>query len=85
LVDTSRSERHRFIKRKCGGNLALRCFDAVKTERLRRGNFHRSSIDPTVSGLIGELLTPVTTNPGHLPLQADLVNPNFAAVIVLFC
>ena len=35
-----------------------------------------------MSGLIGELLTPVTTNPGHLPAKQTSVNPNFAGVMV---
>ncbi|HPM76051.1 MAG TPA: poly-gamma-glutamate system protein [bacterium] len=76
-------ERQPFYKEKMrAANLALRCFDAVKTERLRRGISIDQGIDPTGSGLIGELLTPVTTNPGHLPSKQTSVNPNFAAVIV---
>jgi poly-gamma-glutamate system protein len=62
--------------------LALRGFEAVKRERLARSIPLDAESDPTASGLIGEALTPVTTNPGRLPSKQSSVNPNFAAVIV---
>ena len=62
--------------------LARKAFDAIKEERVRRGIPIDPEVDPSSSGLIGELLSPVTTNPGHLPAKQTSVNPNFAAVLV---
>ncbi|RJO71875.1 MAG: poly-gamma-glutamate system protein [Myxococcales bacterium] len=62
--------------------LAQDAFNAIKAERLRLNLPSDPESDPAKSGLIGELLTPVTTNPGHLPAKQTSANPNFAAVIV---
>ena len=62
--------------------LARHGFDLVKAERLRRKLAIDPEADPAGSGLIGVLLSPVTTNPGHLPAKQTAANPNFAAVVV---
>lgn len=62
--------------------LSLRAFKALKEERLRRGLAIDAETDPARSGLIGELISPVTTNTGHLSAKQTSINPNFAAVIV---
>ncbi|MBK8479723.1 MAG: poly-gamma-glutamate system protein [Proteobacteria bacterium] len=62
--------------------LALRAFKALKEERLRRGLPIDAETDPARSGLIGELISPVTTNTGHLTAKQTSINPNFAAVVV---
>lgn len=62
--------------------LALRAFKALKEERLRRGLPIDPETDPARSGLIGELISPVTTNTGHLTAKQTSINPNFAAVVV---
>lgn len=62
--------------------LAKYAFDAVKEERLRRNIVISEEFDPAVSGLIGVISSPVTTNPGHLPAKQVSVNPNFAAIMV---
>ena len=54
----------------------------VRGERLKRGIAIDPETDPTESGLIGELLTPVTTNPGYLPAKFTSVNPNFAGLVL---
>lgn len=64
--------------------LALQAFNVIKQERLKRGHPIDIESDPAETGVIGELLTSVTTNPGHLPSKQTSVNPNFAAVIVRF-
>ncbi len=61
---------------------ALEAMRVVKTERLRRGIPVDVDADPAGSGLIGELLSPVTTNIGHTGAKQTSVNPNFAAVMV---
>lgn len=62
--------------------LALKAFDAIKAERLRRRISIDTENDPTESGLIGTLLSQTTTNPGYLPAKQTSINPNFAGVIV---
>lgn len=61
---------------------ALEAMRAVRAERLRRGIPIDVETDPADSGLIGELLSPVTTNIGHTGAKQTSVNPNFAAVMV---
>lgn len=62
--------------------LANKAFDAIREERERRRIPVDPEVDPSRSGLIGELLSKVTTNPGHLPAKQTSINPNFAAVMV---
>ena len=38
--------------------------------------------DPARSGLIGELMTEITSNSGHLEAKQTTINPNWAAVMV---
>lgn len=61
---------------------ALRAFRALKEARLSRRLPIDPETDPSSSGLIGELISPVTTNTGHLPSKHTSINPNFAAVVV---
>jgi len=77
------SEKQPYYEEKIkAAKLAEKAFDLVKAERIKRGYPIDIESDPLQSGLIGELLTPVTTNPGHLPAKQTSINPNFAAVIV---
>ncbi|GAB4303127.1 MAG: poly-gamma-glutamate system protein [Myxococcota bacterium] len=62
--------------------LTKTALEVIKKERLQRGIPIDLDTDPAMSGLIGVLLTDITTNPGHLPAKQTAVNPNFAAVIV---
>ena len=62
--------------------LARKGLEAIRAERLRRGWRPDTEVDPAQSGLIGSLLSPVTSNPGHLPAKQTSVNPNFAALVV---
>jgi poly-gamma-glutamate system protein len=83
-VETFKVERRQpyFKEKIAAAHLARRAFEAVKEERLKRKIRLDREADPAASGLIGELLTPVTTNPGHLPAKQTSINPNFAAVVV---
>lgn len=61
---------------------ALRAFKALKEARLAKDLPIDPAIDPAETGLIGELITPITTNTGHASAKQTSVNPNFAAVVV---
>ncbi len=55
---------------------------AIKVEKTHMSQVSDASVDPAGSGMIGELMTPVTTLTGRLSAKQTAVNPNFAAVIV---
>lgn len=61
---------------------ARQAMDAIKAARLERNLPIDPATDPAGSGLIGRLMSPVTSNNGHLPAKQTTVNPNFAAVVV---
>jgi poly-gamma-glutamate system protein len=61
---------------------ALEAFRVLKEARSARGLGIDPETDPSASGLIGQLISPVTTNTGHLPSKQTSINPNFAAVVV---
>ncbi|MCB9476349.1 MAG: poly-gamma-glutamate system protein [Deltaproteobacteria bacterium] len=65
-------------------HIARDAFNAIKAERLRIGPAIDPETDPQESGIIGLLMSPVTTNTGSLPAKQTTINPNFAAVIVHF-
>lgn len=62
--------------------LALAAMEVVKEERLKRGIEIDPEADPAESGLIGAIITPVTTEMGDLEAKQTSINPNFAAVVV---
>ena len=62
--------------------LARRAMDVVREERLRRGDEIDPTIDPAQTGLIGPVMSEITTNTGHLDAKQTSLNPNFAAVVV---
>lgn len=62
--------------------LASQAFEVIKEERRRRGIPVEPGADPARSGLIGQLLSAVTTNTGHLGAKQTSANPNFAALFV---
>lgn len=62
--------------------LAEECMQSIKRERLSRGQTLDPEIDPAGSGMLGNLMTPVTTVAGHMGSKQTSVNPNFAACIV---
>jgi len=62
--------------------LAQEAMKVVKEERVRRRIPINRESDPTESGLIGLLVSPVTSNTGVLSAKQTSVNPNFAAVVV---
>lgn len=62
--------------------LAEQCMEAIKSERLARGHAIDFELDPAGSGMIGALMSSVTSVSGELAAKQTTVNPNFAAVVV---
>lgn len=83
-VETFRMrERQPFYREKMrAAQTALEAMRTVKAARLKRNIAIDPETDPAETGLIGSLLSPVTTNIGHTGAKQTSVNPNFAAVIV---
>jgi poly-gamma-glutamate system protein len=63
-------------------HLAQRAMEVIREERHDRNMDIDTESDPAQSGLIGSMMTPVTSDPGYLPAKQTSINPNFAAVIV---
>ena len=82
-VETFKVEKRQpYFKEKLqAARIAADAFAAVKETRIKRGIRLDREADPAQSGLVGRLLSPTTTNPGHLPAKQTSINPNFAAVI----
>lgn len=83
-VETFRVEERQpyYTQKMRAARTALQAFRVIRDERLARGLAIDPETDPSGSGLIGELISPVTTNTGHLPSKQTSINPNFAAVVV---
>ena len=75
-------QRPYFEEKHEASQLAARCMEAIKDERLRLGVYIDPEIDPAGTGLIGAAMTSATSVSGFLPAKQTSVNPNFAAVIV---
>ncbi|MCA9550049.1 MAG: poly-gamma-glutamate system protein [Myxococcales bacterium] len=61
---------------------AEEAFKIIRDERVKRGLVIDTEADPAQSGLVGSLMTPITTNPGSLDSKQTSANPNFAALVV---
>ncbi len=76
-------EKQPFYKEKLeAARLSRTAMKTIKQERLRKGIKIDKEADPAESGMIGVLMSAVTTNSGHLQAKQTSINPNFAAVIV---
>ncbi|MEM9694130.1 MAG: poly-gamma-glutamate system protein [Myxococcota bacterium] len=62
--------------------LAERGQQAIKVEKQRRGLMPPELVDPARTGMLGESVTPVTSNSGFLDAKRSSTNPNFAAVMI---
>jgi len=56
--------------------------EVIKEYRLERGVFIDEVNDPNETALIGQDLTPITTDRGDIDAKLASTNPNFAAVVV---
>ena len=61
---------------------AKEAFKEIKEERLKRKIEIDPETDPAQTGLIGRLMSAITSNKGDLPAKQTSVNPNFAAVVL---
>jgi poly-gamma-glutamate system protein len=62
--------------------LARDGMEVIKAEKLRLGHNIDTRLDPAGTGMIGQSLTPVTSNTGFLGAKLTSTNPNFAAVVL---
>ncbi|MBW2454615.1 MAG: poly-gamma-glutamate system protein [Deltaproteobacteria bacterium] len=62
--------------------LSRDCMEAIKAEKQQLGHKLNPEVDPAETGMIGESLTPVTSNTGFLSAKLTSANPNFAALVV---
>lgn len=83
-VETLRSETRQphYEAKIAAAQRAARAMDVLRDERLARGHAIDAELDPAGSGLIGTLMTPVTSTSGSLSSKQTTANPNFAAVLV---
>ena len=73
-----------YAEKMSAANLSLRALRELKEERQRRKIPINEESDPGQTGLIGDLLSPIASNTGHLAAKLTTINPNFAAVMVHF-
>ncbi|MBN2360537.1 MAG: poly-gamma-glutamate system protein [Deltaproteobacteria bacterium] len=71
-----------FDEKMQASRLAQTVFEAIKVERARLGLPIDPESDPSGSGLVGEVFTPITSGSGSLASKQTTVNPNFAALMV---
>ncbi len=62
--------------------LSAEMMTAIKIEKLNRSIPMDRDADPAESGMMGSLMSPITTLTGRLTAKQTSVNPNFAAVLV---
>lgn len=62
--------------------LAKEAADYLKELRMRKGVFVDVVNDPNETALIGQDITPITTDRGYIEAKLTSTNPNFAAVVV---
>lgn len=62
--------------------LARHAMGELKEERARRKIPINEETDPARTGMIGDLLSSIASNSGHLHAKQTSTNPNFAAMVV---
>lgn len=62
--------------------LAFKGMQIIQAERLKISEVIVRDLDPAGSGLIGSMMSPVTTSTAPLSAKQTTINPNFAAVLV---
>ncbi|MCA9618708.1 MAG: poly-gamma-glutamate system protein [Myxococcales bacterium] len=76
------AKQSRYADKLAAARLAQRGMEAIKAEKIRLGHRVDPKADPAETGLIGESITPVTSNTGFLDAKRTGTDPNFAAVIL---
>jgi poly-gamma-glutamate system protein len=75
--------KQRFHREKlAAAGLARDAMAVIKNERMQRAPAIDEETDPAQTGLLGLVMSEITTSVGHLPSKQTSVNPNFAAVMV---
>ncbi len=77
-----KKEQPYYKKKMQAAKLAKRAFSAIRPELLKLKKPDYLELDPANTGLIGDFLSPVTSNSGSLTAKQTSINPNFAAVFV---
>ena len=62
--------------------IAKNAAEFLKEFRLQKGVFIDAINDPNETALIGQDITPITTDRGYIEAKLTATNPNFAAVVV---
>ncbi|MBI5474148.1 MAG: poly-gamma-glutamate system protein [Ignavibacteriae bacterium] len=84
LVENStHNERQKYYDEKLvAATLARDAAKQIKEYRLKNGVFIDAVNDPNETALIGQDITPITTDRGYIDAKLASTNPNFAAVVV---
>lgn len=77
-----KKEQPYYKKKMQAAKLAMRAFSAIRPDLLKIKKPDYIELDPANTGLIGDFLSPVTSNSGSLTAKQTSINPNFAAVLV---
>jgi poly-gamma-glutamate system protein len=84
LVESQKTNvRRQWYKEKLqASKLSKEAADSIKEFRLQKGIFIDAVNDPNKTALIGQDITPITTDRGYIEAKLTSINPNFAAVVV---
>jgi len=78
----TRTKQPHYAEKMKAARLMRDSMTAIRDYRLKRlGPIDRET-DPAGSGMIGTLMSPITSNTGNLEAKQTTVNPNWAAVLV---
>ena len=78
----TRTKQPHYAEKMKAARLMRDSMTAIRDYRLKRlGPIDREA-DPAGSGMIGTLMSPITSNTGNLEAKQTTVNPNWAAVLV---
>jgi len=76
------AKQSRYADKLAAARLALEGQQAIKARKHQLGHVLDPGADPARTGMIGESITPVTSNTGFLVAKRTSTNPNFAAVVL---
>ncbi len=84
LVETQKTDVNRkwYNEKLEASKIAKQAADLLKEHRLQKSVFIDVVNDPNRTTLIGQDITPITTDQGNIDAKLTSTNPNFAAVVV---
>lgn len=84
LVETQKNDVKRkwYVEKLEASKIAKQAADLLKEHRLQNSVFIDVVNDPNRTTLIGQDITPITTDQGNIDAKLTSTNPNFAAVVV---